>query len=88
MDRFGVFLCAGLIGAVVFMWWIGWAGLGALLVALLVTAAFLLIVIWIGNQSDDDETNNSLGSAFAEARGEASAAWEKARQAVQGNPKP
>ncbi len=84
MDRFGVFVCAALIGAVVFMWWIGWASVSALLIALLAVAVFLFIVIWIGNQNDDDATNDSATSALSEMRDEAQAAWEKARQAVQG----
>jgi membrane protein implicated in regulation of membrane protease activity len=84
MDRFGVFLCAALLGTVVFLWWIGWAALSALLIAALAVLVFLFIVIWIGNQNDDDETNDDLGSAVAELKGEAQTAWQRARTSVTG----
>jgi len=87
MDRFGVLVCAGLLFAVIFLWWIGWAGWTALLVALLAVALFLFVVIWIGTQNDDDETNDSAAAALAEMRTEAKSAWLKAREAVQGTPK-
>ena len=38
-----------------------------------------------GNQNDEDETNDDIGSAVSEMRGEAKSAWQRARNSVTGN---
>lgn len=86
-DKLGLIIGAALLLVAFYLWWTGWAALWALVAACLCVAVFALLIVWAGNQLDDDTSNDSLSDAASEVTGEAKSAaknaYDRARAAVQ-----